>query len=114
LEVNYHELGGLYDQLADAGKVKGVVIGPAEVDRATREAPPGGRSAVRGQCVKEFRGEGWVCDWRYIYHTGNRTFVDLRNPVETARRTIQVESLPDDDAPDMELHELFARLFPVA
>src|SRR5207302_306918 len=37
LELNYHELGGLYDRLAAAGQVRPVVFTADEVERATRE-----------------------------------------------------------------------------
>src|SRR5262249_1768218 len=53
LEMKYHEVGGLYDQLLAAGQVDPVVVTPAGVERATLQPPPGGRAAVRGQRIPQ-------------------------------------------------------------
>ncbi len=100
LDLSYHELGGLYDRLAEAGKVDDVVLGPADVERASREAPPGGRAAVRAAEIKTlFPDRAWLCDWRFLYHPPTRTYVDLRDPFETQRRTATLEQLPPEDWP---------------
>jgi hypothetical protein len=100
LDLSYHELGGLYDRLAEACKVDDVVLGPADVERASREPPGGGRAALRGAEIKTLPpGGGWVCDWRFLYHPPTRTYVDLRNPFETERRTAALEQLPPEDWP---------------
>jgi hypothetical protein len=110
LELKYHELGGLYDQLAAAGKVESVVVRPEEIERASQEPPPGGRAAIRGSCVRELREEGWVCDWRYLFHSPTATFVDLRNPFETERKVLQRDRFAADDRADAELLDTFQRL----
>jgi hypothetical protein len=106
LELNYHELGGLYDRLAAAGQVRPVVLAPDDVERATREAPAGGRAAVRAEYVKTCAGDGWVCDWRYLYHAATKTFVDLRDPFIGERKVERVESLLAKKREDLELREL--------
>jgi hypothetical protein len=110
LELKYHELGGLYDGLAATGQVEGVVVGPDEIERATHEPPPGGRAAVRGDCVKTLREDGWVCDWRYLFHSPSATFVDLRNPFETERKVVQRDRFAADDRVDVDLIDTFHRL----
>jgi hypothetical protein len=100
LDLSYHELGGLYDRLAAAGKMDGVVVTGADVERASREPPGGGRAALRAAEIKALPpGAGWVCDWRFLYHPPTRTYVDLRNPFETERRTAALEQLPPEDWP---------------
>src|SRR5205823_14208764 len=37
LDLNYHELGGLHDTLETAGRVRGVVVDPADIDRRSEE-----------------------------------------------------------------------------
>jgi hypothetical protein len=100
LDLGYHELGGLYDRLAEARKVDDVVLGPADVESASREAPPGGRAAVRAAEIKAVCPDrAWLCDWRFLYHPPTRTYVDLRDPFETQRRTAALEQLPPEDWP---------------
>jgi hypothetical protein len=109
LELNYHELGGLYDRLADAGQVRPVVLTADDVERATHEAPTGGRAAVRGDYVKTCSGDGWLCDWRYVYHTPTRLFVDMRNPFVGECKVEHVESLASKRRDDLELREMLAQ-----
>lgn len=110
LELNYHELGGLYDQLADAGKMQSVVIDREDVERASREAPSGGRAALRAESIREKREPGWVCDWRYLFHSGSGTFIDLRDPFTAEKRIVDREEFQRDDRSDVDLLELYHRL----
>jgi hypothetical protein len=110
LELNYHEVGGLYDQLLAAGQVQQVVTTTAEIEYATEEPPAGGRAAVRGDCIRKLREPGWLCDWRYVYHPANGTFIDLRDPWVAERKTVQREEFARDAKPDPELMDMFARL----
>ncbi len=110
LELNYHELGGLHDQLVAAGQFRPVVVTPEEIDRASHEAPPGGRAAVRAECVKAFRVPGWLCDWRYLIHPETARFVDLRSPFEKERKIIRREEFTGDDRAEIDMMERFARL----
>jgi hypothetical protein len=109
LELSYHELGGLYDQLEAAGQMRPVVLTGDDVERATRSAPPGGRAAVRAEYIKTHAGDGWLCDWRYLYHAATRTFVDMRDPFDECR-VEQVESLLGKRKQDIELREVLAQL----
>src|SRR5262249_26257188 len=106
LELNYHELGGLYDRLAEAGQVRPVVLTADDIERATHEAPPGGRAAVRAEYVKN--GDGWVCDWRYLYHCASKTFVDLRARLGGDRKVTRVEHLISKKYGDAELRDMLA------
>jgi proteasome accessory factor A len=110
IDFHYHELGGLYDRLAAAGKVQDVVLDRADIERASREAPPGGRAAVRAAWIKTQRQSDWVCDWRYVYDYDSQTFVDLRNPFAGDGKVSKVSSPPEDDTMDDELHAILARL----
>jgi hypothetical protein len=110
LELNYHELGGLYDQLEKAGQTRPVVLTRDDVERATRAAPPNGRAAVRAEYVKTNAGDGWLCDWRYLYHAATKTFVDMRNPFTGECKVEQVESLLGKRKQDVELREVLAQL----
>jgi proteasome accessory factor A len=105
LELNYHELGGLYNRLADGGHVRPVVHTADDVMQATQEPPAGGRAAVRSEYVKLGSSGGWVCDWRYLYHGASKTFVDLRDPFRGEATAERVERLLKR-TPDAELREL--------
>lgn len=111
LELNYHELGGLYDQLADAGQVESVVLSREDVERASREPPPGGRAALRAEGIRDKREPGWVCDWRYLFHSASATFVDLRDPFGSEKRIVSREQFERDDrTSDIDLMEIYHRL----
>jgi hypothetical protein len=110
LEMKYHEVGGLYDQLLAEGKVDPVVVTPADIERATLQPPPGGRAAIRGQCIQEYRESGWVCDWRYLFHAATGKFVDLRDPFVSDRRVLLRDDLPHAERPDLDLVEMLNRL----
>jgi Pup-ligase protein len=110
LELNYHELGGLYDRLEAAGQMRPVVLTRDDVERATRTAPTGGRAAVRAEYVQTHAGDGWLCDWRYLYHAATKTFVDMRNPFTGEFKIEQVESLISKRKQDVELREVLAQL----
>jgi hypothetical protein len=96
LDVHYHELGGLYDKLVQARRMQGVVLSPADVERASRQAPPG-RASVRSAGILEFQGEaGWTCDWQYLWHEASHRCVDMRNPFSGERKLVTLP-LPEDD-----------------
>src|SRR5262249_53612711 len=71
LDVQYPELGGLYDRLHDAGRMKDVILTPAEVDEASRTPPAGGRAALRGAWIREHHGDGWRGDWQYVWEAAS-------------------------------------------
>jgi hypothetical protein len=110
LELKYHELGGLYDQLLEAGRLQAVVVTPEQIEHATWEPPAGGRAAVRGECVKTLREPGWVCDWRYVYHNASGEMYDLRDPWETQRKKVARDRFDESDVPETELMDLLERL----
>jgi hypothetical protein len=97
LDVHYHELGGLYDQLAQARRMQSVVLSPADVERAARQAPPG-RATVRSDAIREFHGEAaWTCDWQYLWHEPSHRCVDLRNPFSDERRLVSLPVQEDEE-----------------
>jgi hypothetical protein len=95
LDFQYHELDGLYDALRAAGRVRPVVAGAADVERATREAPPGGRAAARAACVRQLQEGGWSADWQSLWHPVSNRWVDLRDPFLDGWQIRQSPSAPD-------------------
>jgi hypothetical protein len=99
LDVQYHELGGLYDRLHDAGKMKDVILTPRDVDEASRTPPPSGRAALRGAWIRAGHRDGdWRGDWQYVWQSSSGRCVDLRNPFNGVERAVRL-SLPDDCEP---------------
>lgn len=110
LDVQYHQLGdGLYDRLADAGRMQ-PFLHPGDVDNATQEAPPGSRAGVRGRCVQEFRDTGWICEWRFLYHRPSQVFVDLRDPFSNRRETDYLQHVAAAHVADPEMREICSML----
>jgi hypothetical protein len=101
IDVQYHELGGLYDRLRDAGKMKDVILTPLEVEEASRIPPPGGRAALRGAWIRGHREGDWCGDWHYVWQPSSGQCLDLRDPFSGARRTVRL-ALPAD----LEPHEI--------
>jgi len=87
MELNYHELGGLYDKLADAGHVDQLVT-EQEVAHAVNHPPAGGRAEARGLAIQELHGQSWLCDWQYVVNPqdhkwstcATRSPTDARSP----------------------------------
>jgi proteasome accessory factor A len=101
LDVHYHELGGLYDRLYAAGRMEGVVVSSADVERATREAPAGGRAAARGAFIASVNGESdWLADWQYLWHEPSGRCLDLRDPFSGESRLVNLPLPPEDDDED--------------
>jgi hypothetical protein len=86
-DIHYHELGGLYDQLAAAGRMQNVVVSPGDIDAATHTPPPGGRAALRSECIRTHRQEGWLCEWRYLYHADTDQLVEFCDPFGNQSQT---------------------------
>jgi hypothetical protein len=110
LELHYHELGGLYDQLADVGQMESVVLTPDDVHQASFEAPPGGRAALRSECIKTLTDTGWACDWRYVFHHGHGTFIDMRSPFVSEKRVLERDQFDSVARTDLEMVDMFERL----
>ena len=98
VDLQYHELGGLYDRLHDAGKMKDVILAPPEVEEATRTPPPGGRAARRGAWIGANREGDWRGDWQYVWQASSGRCVDLRDPFDGAERIVRL-NLPEDSEP---------------
>lgn len=81
LELNYHELGGMFDQMAAAGQINPVVITQEEVEHAIHNPPSGGRAEARSQSITKFNGHpSWYCDWQYTVNVTDQKWIDLRDP----------------------------------
>jgi len=109
LELNYHELGGLFDQLSAAGQIDPVVVTPEEVRAAMHNPPPGGRAEQRSKSIMEASGRGWVCDWQYVINQNDNKWVDLRDPfVSDSRVTTLSPDFPLERR--REIDELLVRI----
>jgi hypothetical protein len=97
LDVHYHELGGFYDRLRAAGRVRDVVLGPGEVERASLEPPSGGRAQVRGSWIRDHHEPGWRADWQYLWHPPTGRCLDLRDPFSGELRLAQLPPAQSDD-----------------
>lgn len=104
LDVHYHELGGLYDQLEVSGQIDPVVVTAEDVCKAKREAPPGGRAAVRASWIQTHHRHGWLCDWHYLFHVVTGELLDLRNPFSDEVKTIW--PCKEDSPYDAEMAEI--------
>ncbi len=92
MEMNYHELGGLFDKLDAAGHVDSVVVTPEAVDHAIHNPPPGGRAEARSKTIAEYSGQtSWACDWQYVINQEEEKWVDLRDPFAPDRKVTPLD-----------------------
>jgi hypothetical protein len=110
MELLYHQVGGTYDQLTASGHLQPVVLGREEIEQASRQAPPGGRAAVRSELVRAMRDPGWLCEWRYLYHSQTDEFVDMRNPFCDRFEPSTWTSLSTAHPNDPDVQEIAAQL----
>jgi hypothetical protein len=97
LDVNYHELGGLYDRLHDAGRMRGVVVTATEIEAASRVPPQGGRAEARGAWIRDHREGDWRADWQFVWSTSSGLCLDLRDPFAGGREVHL--KVPEDESP---------------
>jgi len=109
-DVAYHEVGGLHDQLTESGHLERVVLSPEDVERATREAPPGGRAAARSALIRRKRDPGWLCEWRYLYHPRSGEIVDMRNPFGDRFESATWNGLLASQPNDVEVQEIAGQI----
>ena len=88
-----------------------VVLTRDEVERPPARAPPGGRAAIRADYVQTCAGDGWLCDWRYLYHAA---IEDVRGHAQPVRGGVQGRTGREPAEPgaeqDVELREVLAQL----
>jgi proteasome accessory factor A len=106
IDLQYHELGGLYDRLHDAGKMKDVILTPADVDEASRTPPPGGRAAVRGAWIRAHREPDWRGDWQYVWQSSSRRCIDLRDPFSGKEQVVSLTVPPDQEPYEVDVLDL--------
>jgi hypothetical protein len=108
LDMHYHELGGLYDRLRQAGRLRDVVVEPGDVERASREPPPGGRAALRGGWIRGHCEAGWRGDWQYLWHPSSGQCLDLRDPFSGVQRLAQLPAVSSGEAHRVYVPDLLA------
>jgi proteasome accessory factor A len=96
IDVNYHELGGLYDRLRAAGRMRDVILTAADVEKASRTPPPGGRAAARGSCIRDHQEGDWRADWQYVWQVSTGRCFDLRDPFQGVLQETRL-ILPKED-----------------
>jgi proteasome accessory factor A len=96
LDFNYHEVGGLYDRLHDAGRMRDVIVTPAEIEAASRVPPEGGRAAARGAWIRDHRESDWRGDWQFVWQASSGQCLDLRDPFEGQQRQVRLILSGDD------------------
>jgi proteasome accessory factor A len=100
LDVKYHELGGLYEQLAAAQPPRILRTPRSLVEVAATTPPPGGRAALRAAQIKaHHRHDGWAANWQSVVNLNDRTTLDLRNPFASAATTIASAEFETADHP---------------
>jgi hypothetical protein len=85
VELNYHELGGLFDQLNASGRLNAELITSEEIEYAIHHPPRGGRAEARSKLIAAFQGQPWFCDWQYVVNQAEEKWVDLRDPFASRR-----------------------------
>lgn len=104
LDLNYHEIGGLFDKLVQTGQLEEFISRP-EMENATREPPPDGRAAARSACIREHRERGWLASWRYLCHPPSGELLDMRDPFRGGYETKTINKLPEEEAEHLSLFE---------
>lgn len=94
IELNFHELGGLFDQLDAQGFVDHVVIEPADVERAMHAPPPGRRAEARGKIIERYHGQTWACSWDTAVHMQDGSHIDLSDPFSPEWKAEKPDSKP--------------------
>lgn len=92
LDLRFHELEGPFDRLLAAEPTPASMPSQADIDRASREPPPGGRAALRSEHIRATSEPEWIADWRFLLHPPTSRFVDLRDPFAATARTISLDS----------------------
>jgi hypothetical protein len=110
IELNYHELGGLYDQLEASGHVNPVVVTAAEVEHAIHHPPSGGRAEARSNSIAELQGQPWMCDWEYVVSQTEEKWVDLRDPFSNKREITSSDGKLPRRSRSSAIHDLLSRL----
>jgi hypothetical protein len=84
LDLRYHELGGLYDEFAQAGHAYSIILTDEQIESATTTAPPGGRAQRRGELVKQHHADAhWTAGWQLVSNRTTGESIDLSNPFDS-------------------------------
>jgi hypothetical protein len=91
LDLKYHELGGVFDDLRGAGYVENIVVPEADIERAITSPPPGGRAAQRAQLIRAHHGErGWAASWHSVRPAAGGAGVEMSHPFYVAETAVSV------------------------
>jgi hypothetical protein len=90
--------------------VESVILTREDIERVARAAA--GRTQPRRPRASARAGEpGWVCDWRYLFHSASATFIDMRDPFGAEKKVVSREQFERDDRhSDVDLMEIYHRL----
>jgi hypothetical protein len=82
IDLEYHTLGtGIFEALANGGRLDLTAASPADVVQALRTPPADTRAALRGRLVREHSGQaGWSCDWGFVARDSDPRSVATDNP----------------------------------
>lgn len=109
-ELNYHELGGWFDQIAADGHVDSVVVSGQDVEHAVHNPPAGGRAEARSKTISEFHGRPWSCDWQHVISHEEKKWVDLRDPFSDKRMVTALDPNVQEHRRYADIQALLARL----
>ena len=91
LQLQFHVLGGWYDQMAGDGLADPVVFSEVDVEQALDAAPAGTRAEARGRYVRHLQTERdkWYCNWDGLRHASLPKRIDLSDPLDTRGKEIE-------------------------
>jgi proteasome accessory factor A len=91
LDLKYHELGGLYEDLAARGMIEPACVSEADITRAMHHPPASGRAEARGRIVREnqHQRDAWVVNWDFARHTPSGTLIMMSDPFSDHTETRQ-------------------------
>lgn len=85
LDMRYGQLHprGLFQDLEEAGELRGRLLEPTQVDAALERAPEPGRARLRGDWIRKLANDDafYRCSWTHI--TGEREYLELSDPFVT-------------------------------
>jgi carbon storage regulator len=88
LQLQFHVLGGWYDQLAGDGLAEPVVFSEDDVVQALSAAPAGTRVEARGRdiCHLQTERDKWYCNWDGLRHASLPRRIDFVGPAGHSRK----------------------------
>jgi hypothetical protein len=92
LDLRYHELGGLYDELLEAGHAEAVILDAATIEAALTTPPGGNRALRRGELVRAHHADAhWTAGWQTVYNRTSGEGIDLSDPFDARGKQMTVK-----------------------